>query len=91
MALYLGNSERQKVILDGNTFYLNLYSTTPIINGIRLLSSDNYILKGSNELYLIPKDSPYQSVMLDGIPLLSSERYFLNDLNELYMTIKEDE
>lgn len=56
MALYLGGSKRQKVILDENTYCLNLYSTTPITNGIRLLSSEGYILKDSNGLYLTFKE-----------------------------------
>ena len=56
MALYLGSSEKQKVILDGKTYYLNLYSSAPITNGTRLLSSDGYILKDSSGLYLTFKE-----------------------------------
>lgn len=48
MALYLGNSGKVKINLDGATCYLNLFSTTPITNGIRLLSSENLLLKDSN-------------------------------------------
>ena len=51
MALYLG-SDKVKINLDSVTYYLNLYSTTPITNGIMLLSSEGYILKDSNGLYL---------------------------------------
>ena len=55
MALYLG-SNKIKINLDGVVYYLNLYSTTPITNGVRLLSSENYILKDSNGLYLTTKE-----------------------------------
>lgn len=56
MALYLGSSDQQKIILDGVVYRFNLYSSTPITNHIRLLSSDNYILKDSNGLYLTVKE-----------------------------------
>lgn len=52
MALYLGSSDKQKVILDGVVYRFNLFTTAPITNFIRLLSSDNYILKDSEGLYL---------------------------------------
>lgn len=56
MALYLGSSENLKVNLDGVVYYLNLYSETPITNGTRLLSSEWYILKDSNGLYLTTEE-----------------------------------
>lgn len=56
MALYLGSSEELKICLNGVEYCLNLYSTTPITNGIRLLSSEDYILKDSNGLYLTAKE-----------------------------------
>ena len=56
MALYLGSSGKQKIILDNVIYYMNLFSTTPIVNVVRLLSSDNHILKDSNGLYLVPKE-----------------------------------
>lgn len=56
MALYLG-SDKVKIYLDDVLYRLNLYSTTPIVDVIRLLSSDNYILRDKNGLYLIPKES----------------------------------
>lgn len=52
MALYLGSSEELKVNLNGVVYRFNLFSTTPITNFIRLLSSDNYTLQDSNGLYL---------------------------------------
>ena len=51
MALYLGN-EKVKINLNDTVYYLNLFFKTPITNGIRLLSFDNYILKDSNGLYI---------------------------------------
>ena len=57
MALYLGSSEKLKINLNNITYYLNLFSETPITNGIRLLSSDGYTLKDSNGLYLTFKES----------------------------------
>lgn len=55
MALYLG-SDKVKINLNDVKYYLNLYSETPITNGIRLLSFDNYILKDSGGLYLTAKE-----------------------------------
>lgn len=56
MALYLGN-EKMKLRLNDLLMHLNIHpSSDPIIEVIRLLSSDNYILKDSNNVYLIPKE-----------------------------------
>jgi hypothetical protein len=52
MALYVGSEEKRKVILDGVVYRFNLFTTAPITNFIRLLSSDNYTLKDSSGLYL---------------------------------------
>lgn len=56
MALYLGSSDKHKIILDGATYYLNLFSKILITNGEILLSSDDYILKDSNGLFLTAKE-----------------------------------
>lgn len=56
MALYLGNSEKLKIYLDGVRYRLNLFSEQPIMNNTRLLSSDGFILKDSNGLYLTIKE-----------------------------------
>lgn len=55
MPLYLGN-EKVKINFNGNSYKLNLYSSVQIEEIIRMLSSDGYILKDVNGLYLIPKD-----------------------------------
>ena len=54
MALYLGNN-KIKINLDNILYKLNLYSETLITNGIILLSSDNYMLKDLNGLYITAK------------------------------------
>ena len=57
MALYLGSSGKQKITLtNGTTCRLNFYSSSPITNGIRLKTSDEYILKDSKGLYLTAKE-----------------------------------
>lgn len=57
MALHLGSSKNLKITNTGTKMKFNFYTVEPIINGIRLLSSDNYILKDSNGLYLTVKES----------------------------------
>ena len=56
MALYLGNSEKLKINLDNVVYFLNLFSENHITNGVRLLSSEGYILKDSNGLYITSKE-----------------------------------
>lgn len=56
MALYLG-SNKVKLNLDGVAYCLNLFSTAPITNGVLLLSSEGYILKDFNKVYLTSKES----------------------------------
>lgn len=51
MALYIGG-QKHKLIVGGDICNLNTYSPTPITNGIRLLSSDDYTLKDINNIYL---------------------------------------
>ena len=55
MAIYAGGV-KCKLTSNGSTFSLNMYSSTPITNGIRLLSSDDYMLKDLNGLYLTIKE-----------------------------------
>lgn len=55
MALYLGNGEKVKVHFDQHTFNLNMY-TPLMVNGIVLISADNYILKDINGVYLTAKE-----------------------------------
>lgn len=53
MALYLGNSEKLKITINGRICQLIIPDS--VINGMKLKSSDNYILKDSNGIYLIAK------------------------------------
>ena len=56
MPLYLGSSGKLKVYLNNIAYVVNLVSTTSSTNIIRLLSSDNYILKDCNGVYLTVKE-----------------------------------
>ena len=56
MSLYLGNSAKVKVNLNNVICHFKLFSGSLIINSIKLSSSDNYILKDSNGLFLTVKD-----------------------------------
>ena len=57
MALYLGESERLKIVINNVVYKLNLYSSEHITNNARLLSSDNLILLDANGVYLTVKES----------------------------------
>ena len=56
MALFLGN-DKVKINIDGVLYNLNFISSSLILNGIQLLSSDGYILRDRNGLYLTSKES----------------------------------
>ena len=60
MGLHIGSSEELKITTAVgkviSTCKLIIPSIPPIINNIRLLSSDDFILQDSNGLYLIPKE-----------------------------------
>lgn len=63
MDLYLGgNGEKLRVILNGVAYKLNFYSATSITNGSRLLSYDDYVLMGSDGLYLTVEDAEVLTV-----------------------------
>lgn len=55
MALYMGSNKKLKFILGGIIYNLNFYTSQPITNGIRILSSEGYVLKDSKGLYLTSK------------------------------------
>lgn len=57
MALYLGSNEKCKLVLANTKHRLNVFSTKTILNGIKLMSSDRYVLKDSNGVYLTVKES----------------------------------
>jgi hypothetical protein len=56
MALYLG-SKKVNINLGSLACYLNLYTPSVLVNGVMLLSSDNYTLKDFNGVYLTAKES----------------------------------
>lgn len=55
MALYLGNSEKLSIVLNGVTYKLNLVTKAAIDSATMLLTSDSYILKTADGFYLVPK------------------------------------
>ena len=55
MALYIGSSKKQVIKIFGQKFRLNIYFANRIINGV-LKSSDGFLLKDSNDLYLTVKE-----------------------------------
>lgn len=55
MGLYLG-SNKQKLQINNAVVSMHIYSSTPITNGIVLMSSNNYILKDVNGLFLTVKE-----------------------------------
>ena len=56
MAIYVGG-QKWKIMLNGIPYNMHIPSSTPITNGIRLLSSDDFILKDINNLYITVKES----------------------------------
>ena len=87
MALYLGG-DKVEINLDGNTYCLNLCFMSSVSNDIALISSDNYILKSMDDLYLIPRN---ESVDINGVIAVSLDNYILTDINKVYLTMKEDD
>lgn len=61
MALYFGGNE-VNVNLNGNIYHLNSDMIASVIDIVKLLSSDGYILRDSNGLYLIPNSSEILSL-----------------------------
>ena len=55
MALYLGSSGMLKIATDKGVCRLIILSSSPVVNGVLLKSSDGYVLKDSNGVYLTAK------------------------------------
>lgn len=55
MAFYLGSLGKVKININDNRYSMKFFSTTPISNGIRLLTSEGYSLKDSKEQTLTVK------------------------------------
>lgn len=56
MAIYLGSSEKLKIMIDNISYNLIIAPSHHIFNGIKLLTYDNLILKDSNGVYLTAKE-----------------------------------
>lgn len=56
MAIYLGSGQKVKLNFGNSVCSLIIPSATPVLNEVKLLSSDNYILKDSNGIYLTAKE-----------------------------------
>ena len=57
MGIYIGSSKKQKInSRNGGIFRPHISSPTPVMNGIRLLTSDNYMLQDKNGLYITAKE-----------------------------------
>ena len=56
MGLYLGGGEKLKLNIGNTICNLIIPTTITTLNDIMLLSSNNYILKDSNGVYLIAKE-----------------------------------
>ena len=56
MGLYLGSSKGLKITFANKSFKLNIPTHSSNIDVSRLKSFDGYILKSSDELFLIPKE-----------------------------------
>jgi hypothetical protein len=54
MATYLGK-KKVKICIENTISKLNLYASTPIVNGIILLSADGHMLKDLNEKFVTAK------------------------------------
>ena len=85
MAIYVGGIKR-KVILNGNVYDVNICSSTPITNDIRLLSSDGFTLRDLNGLYLT-----VEYVEQPHFQLATLNNEILLDLNQMYLMVKEED
>lgn len=56
MALYLGNNEMKNIIFGGTMCRLSSDPIVPILNGEQLISSDDLVLKDSNNWYITLED-----------------------------------
>ena len=85
MALYF-NGSAKLVNLNNKIYWVNLAKASVELNDIVLLSSDGYVLKDSNDLYLI---APVSSGDIVEKPIFSLDGYILKDKRGLYLSNKE--
>lgn len=55
MAFYIAG-KKYRIMTDGKAYDMQLFSSIPITNGIRLFSFDDYMLKDINGLFLTAKE-----------------------------------
>lgn len=87
MALYF-NGSAKILNLNGKAYYVNLITAPLNLNDVVLLSSDGYILRDSNGLYII---TPRVSGDVVETPTVSSDGYILKDKKGIYLSNKEGE
>lgn len=56
MALYFGSKGKIKINFVDGAYNMQLFYMTPIIDGIKLLSSSDLILKDTNGLFITAKN-----------------------------------
>jgi hypothetical protein len=57
MGIHIGSSEKLKISASkSGIFRLNIPSLAPVVNGVMLRTTDNYILKDSNGMYITAKE-----------------------------------
>ena len=77
MALYLGNS-KVKVNINGVAYRFNLYADPPITNGLRLLTSEDFVIKDVNGVYI---------TVIPNVPFTTSDGYIFKDANGEYFMV----
>ena len=79
MAIYAGGTKCRFAVGE-STCEMKLHSSEPITNGVRLLSSDNYMVVDSRMLY---------ATAIEYINSLSSDGSLLQDTENNYLVIKK--
>lgn len=79
MAIYAGGA-KCRFFVGESVYDMELYSSIPITNGIRLLSSDDYTLMDSKVVYVTATEY---------ISSLSSDGSILQDIEDNYLAIKK--
>lgn len=83
MGVFFGG-KKYKINLDGVTCLPNLILIDPSKIFGKIFSSDDYILRDRNGMYLKPK------LQLEGTALTTTDDCILQDFDGLYLTIKEE-
>lgn len=57
MAIYIGDNTKLNLRLGADSFNFIIGADSNFVQLVKMLSSDNYVLKDLNGLYLIPKEA----------------------------------